>query len=200
MNECVETLFTEHKAVKCQYHKCLGLRIHCLKKVDWFQTAKIESISFSQNDPVEDPDKGVCDKLCSKVGKSSPHCSACHGNFVLFIDISSYTLVGSVKKQNAWVIVFLFSGESWQFSKHEIYSQNKNHSSVCIYRFLESFYRVWFTSWFRTSYYFFWLNRLNPNYFGLQGSTDRQLGPYFRIGILGFGIGDPKTVKLVKTI
>ena len=34
MNECVETLFTEHKAVKCQYHKCLGLRIHCLKKVD----------------------------------------------------------------------------------------------------------------------------------------------------------------------
>ena len=35
------------------------------------------------------------------------------------------TLLGVGDRQNARVSVFLLSGESWQFSKHEIYSKNK---------------------------------------------------------------------------
>ena len=76
---------------------------------------------------------------------------------------------GSAWPRSSRERVFLLSGKSWQFSKHEIYSKNKNHSSVCTHRFSESFYRVWFTGWFRTSYLFslFRLNRLNLNYFWL---------------------------------
>ena len=64
--------------------------------------------------------------------------------------IHSYTLVGVENRQNAWVNVLLLSGESWQFSKHEIYRKNKNRSSVCSYLLSELFYRVWPTGWFQS--------------------------------------------------
>ena len=79
-------------------------------------------------------------------------CTGNHIAFKGFYDLyKAYnTLVGVEYRQNAWVNVFLLSGESWQISKHEIYSKNENRSSVCSYLLSELFYRIWFTGWFQS--------------------------------------------------
>ena len=32
--------------------------------------------------PIFDPETGICDNLCIKVGESSPHCTECRGKFL----------------------------------------------------------------------------------------------------------------------
>ena len=134
----VNTLYIDHNTVKCQYHKCLGLRNHfCLKKseiqpccLSWTQTADKMShmiwlivtrwIGLLRLYNFLDPEKGICDKLCSKTGKESPHCSGCHGECdsvsILSVIVNNSYLKNSAMNIELWCLRKLFNNEffwSW---------------------------------------------------------------------------------------
>jgi len=67
-----------------------------------------------------DPEKGICDKLCSKTGKESPHCSGCHGECdsvsILSVIVNNSYLKNSAMNIELWCLRKLFNNEffwSW---------------------------------------------------------------------------------------